>query len=160
MTSDVKRTDERGREAFVCKQRKEEMDKGPKRNEEGSGNEILTLCGHTETEIWVPCWLDLIFNGRISIKRFCANTNSTALLSGPVNFEFDSDSSQLIQFFSHYKILLVTKCNLERRTINKPLKSTGNSHAVSDCLTDNCAYQRVQRCIECTRTNVVYIFLT
>ena len=73
MTSDVKRTDERGRDAFVCKQRKEQMDKGPKRNEEGNGNEILTLCGHTETEIWVPCWLDLIFNGRISVSRFEAS---------------------------------------------------------------------------------------
>lgn len=49
------------------------MDKGPKRNEEGSGNEILTLCGHSETEIWVPCWLDLIFNGRISVSRLEAS---------------------------------------------------------------------------------------
>lgn len=57
----------------VCKQRKEQMDKGPKRNEEGSGNEILTLCGHTEAEIWVPCWLDFIFNGRISVSRLEAS---------------------------------------------------------------------------------------
>lgn len=49
------------------------MDKGPKRNEEGSGNEILTLCGRTETEIWVPRWLDLIFNGRISVSRLEAS---------------------------------------------------------------------------------------
>lgn len=35
------------------------MGEGPKRNEEGSGNEILTLCGHIETKIWVP-WIGWI----------------------------------------------------------------------------------------------------